>query len=238
MNLKFATISENPSQEEIKKEIDRLQHLANDFNNLQMSVKIFINSMYGATASPYFVGFNQVLSEAITLQGQDIIKFSAKIANKYFKEYWHKDKQLHNLLGIEEKVFPVINDVTIYGDTDSCEKTTKLHLEDGREISFEDFYNENEKNGSAGETLAGHESVKTKSKVLNWNKEDGLFFEKPQRIIRHKVTKEKWMLKTKTGKQIEITNDHSLIVFRNGEQIKIKPINVNKGDKILKIEKN
>lgn len=75
--------------------------------------------MYGATASPYFVGYNQQLSEAITLQGQDIIKYAAKISNTYFKDYWHRDKKLHRLLGITTGVYPVSENVTIYGDTDS-----------------------------------------------------------------------------------------------------------------------
>lgn len=119
MNFKYVKLPENPTEEEIKEEISRLTDMAQQLNNLQMAVKIFLNSMYGATASPYFVGYNQQLSEAITLQGQDIIKFSAKITNTYFRDYWHKDKKLHRLLGITTDVFPITTDVVNYGDTDS-----------------------------------------------------------------------------------------------------------------------
>lgn len=118
MEYKYIKLNENPTIEEIDKEIKRLTKLANDFNNEQMAVKIFINSIYGACASPYFVAYNPMLAEAITLQGQDIIKFSSKVLNLYFHKYWQGDKALHQHLGIT-KIPRVEMDVAIYGDTDS-----------------------------------------------------------------------------------------------------------------------
>ena len=109
----------NSTREEILEEIARLQSLMNEKGNEEQAIKIFINSIYGATASPYFIGYNVRVAEAITLQGQDIIKFVSKTVNRYFNEFWHRDTQLHNHLGIS-KVEPVKNDVTIYGDTDSA----------------------------------------------------------------------------------------------------------------------
>ena len=42
---------------------------------------------------------------------------------------------------------------------------------------------------------------------------------------------------TKSGRTIKVTEDHSCIVFRNGEQIAIKAKDINKEtDKILSIE--
>ena len=73
----------------------------------------------------------------------------------------------------------------------------------------------------------------TNDKVLNWNNE--LYFGNVKRIIRHKVSKKKWQLKTKSGKIIECTDDHSLIVFRNGEKLKIKPYEILSDDKVLSI---
>ena len=77
--------------------------------------------------------------------------------------------------------------------------------------------------------------VFTNDKVLNWDK--NLYNGNVGRIIRHKVNKEKWQLKTKSGKIVECTNDHSLIVFRNGEKISVKPYEIQKGDKVLTIKK-
>jgi DNA polymerase elongation subunit (family B) len=234
--LKHIQLPDNYTREDVEKAIAESKAEGQRQENKQMGIKIFINSVYGATASPYFVGYNQDLAEAITMQGQDIIKFSSKILNKYFKDFWWKDKDLHAHLGISQPN-KVMTDTIIYGDTDSCHKDTKLRLHDGREISFEDFYNENVKNGSAGDTLMGHESVNTNSKVLNWYESSGLVYEQPKRVIRHKVTKPKWELKTKSGEAVIITNDHSLIVFRDSEKLKIKPQDVKKGDKILKVIK-
>jgi DNA polymerase elongation subunit (family B) len=119
-----------------------------------------------------------------------------------------------------------------YGDTDSVFKDTVIRTDD-RDCTIEEFYNSNIKNGSAGETLKGHESVKTGEKVLNWSEEKGLYYAPVKRIIRHKVKKAKWKLRTKSGKEIIVTNDHSMIVFRNGNKIEVKPSEILKTDKIL-----
>ena len=95
--------------------------------------------------------------------------------------------------------------------------------------------NNNIKNGSAGVTLKGHESVNCKEKVLNWDND--LYYAQVKRIIRHKVSKPKWKLKTKTGKEIIATNDHSMIVFRSGKKLEVKPSNILRTDKILVVKK-
>jgi hypothetical protein len=107
------------SREEILAEISRLEVLMNMKSNEEQAIKIFINSIYGATASPYFVGYNVKVAEAITLQGQEMIKFVTKIINRYFNEFWHRDKELHDKLGIT-RADRITREVAIYGDTDSC----------------------------------------------------------------------------------------------------------------------
>ena len=57
--------------------------------------------------------------------------------------------------------------------------------------------------------------------------------------MRHKVSKEQFKIKTKSGKEIIVTGDHSCIVFRNGKQLTIKAKDINKStDKILSIIDN
>ncbi|MCK9576018.1 MAG: DNA polymerase domain-containing protein [Candidatus Pacearchaeota archaeon] len=115
---KYAKVSQESTIADIEAEIKRLTKIQNDFGNEEQAIKIFINSIYGACASPYFVAYNPQLAEAITLQGQNIIKFSSKVLNLYFHKYWKSDKALHDHLGIT--VIPtVVQDVAIYGDTDS-----------------------------------------------------------------------------------------------------------------------
>jgi len=118
--MKYCKIDpRNASKEEIAAEINRLTLLMNLKKNEEQAIKIFINSVYGATASPYFVGYNVRVAEAITLQGQEVRAFATKIFNRYFSEFWHRDKELHKILGIT-RAEKVTQDVSIYGDTDSC----------------------------------------------------------------------------------------------------------------------
>lgn len=120
MEFKHCKIDpKNSSREEILAEISRLNGLMNEKGNEEQAIKIFINSIYGATASPYFVGYNVRVAEAITLQGQDIIKFVSKTVNRYFQEFWHRDTDLHQKLGIT-RAERVKGEPTIYGDTDSA----------------------------------------------------------------------------------------------------------------------
>lgn len=127
------------------------------------------------------------------------------------------------------------NQITVYGDTDSVDSQSIINTNNG-EYTIEDLYNKNILNGSAGITIKGHESVNCDSKVLNWNAEKELYYAKVKRVIRHKVRKSKWKLKTKSGKEIIITDNHSMIVFRDGKKIEIKPRDIIKTDKILVIK--
>lgn len=221
---------------EIEAEIERLAHIQDEFKNKEQAIKRFINSIYGALANQFCVGSNVYIAEAVTLQGQNLAKFASKCIDKYFKDVWHKDYATHKKLGVSN-VSPIMRDtLTIYQDTDSISKDSMVDVKMNGEhisLSIEDWYNYNLKNGSAGETLAGHASVPTKDKILNWDK--SLYYANVKRIIRHKVKKPKWLLKTKGGKSVEITNDHSLVVFRDNNKIKIKPSEVKQGDKVLTI---
>ncbi len=62
------------------KELGELMHLK------QHTMKILLNSLYGATALGSFRYGNVILSEAITLSGQRIIQESASFANKHMNQ--------------------------------------------------------------------------------------------------------------------------------------------------------
>ncbi len=109
----------NCSLEDLKHEIDRLKSIVDEYNGLQHSIKIFINSIYGACASPFFVGYNIYIAEAVTLQGQDIIHFANNIIDDYFINMWHKDIKLHEALGLKQVRPITIKSLVIYNDTDS-----------------------------------------------------------------------------------------------------------------------
>jgi hypothetical protein len=225
----------NCSVDELKKEIKRLRSITEEYNGLQHSIKILINSIYGACASPFFVGYNIHIAEAVTLQGQNIIHYANNILDDYFLNLWHKDTKLHKEMGITKAQQITSKSLVIYNDTDSLDSSGVIKTNKG-DKTIEEFYNENLKNGSAGNTSIGHESVRTNSKVLNWSSDKLLYYAPVKRIIRHKVSKPKWIVKTKSGKEITITNDHSMVVFRNGKQLTVKACEILKTDKILCIK--
>lgn len=144
-------------------------------------------------------------------------------------------RDIHDFSNVQP--IPTETPITIYGDTDSVASDTIINTNCG-EKTIEELYNENIKNGSAGVTLKGHESVNTDDKILNYDENKGLYYAPVKRIIRHKVSKPKWKLKTKSGKEIIVTNDHSMIVFRDGNKLEVKPSEILNTDKILVIIKN
>ena len=103
---------------EVKDKIERLTSLKNELKNEEQAIKLTMNSIYGAIGNNWFVCFNPDVAESVTLQGQDLIKYSEKILHKYFHEHWHLDKELHEKLGVTE-VKRVVKPLVVYGDTDS-----------------------------------------------------------------------------------------------------------------------
>lgn len=86
----------------------------------QNAVKLLINAYYGASGSNFFYFYNPTIAQSITLQGQDLIKFSIQAMNHFFKNKWHLDKELHEKLGISQyEIKQITEDVVIYVDTDS-----------------------------------------------------------------------------------------------------------------------
>lgn len=104
---------ENYSVAELEKEIKLLDLRQN-------AIKILINAFYGAFGNKFFYFSNLDIAQSITAQGQDLIKFSVKAMNHFFRNKWHLDKALHEKLGIGHlKVNQITKDAVIYVDTDS-----------------------------------------------------------------------------------------------------------------------
>lgn len=120
MEFKYMSIDpKTATKAELKKEFERLDQMRAGYEGEEQAVKIFINSIYGASASPYFAGYNIRVAEAITHQGQEMDKFAIKIMNRYFMDFWYKDKEAHEAMGIKCEVQKITREVVVYGDTDS-----------------------------------------------------------------------------------------------------------------------
>jgi DNA polymerase elongation subunit (family B) len=107
------------TKEELELKLSEYENMANRYFNYEQSIKRILNSIYGAFGNEHFYFFNINIAESITLQGQHAILYTESMLNKYFTDFWHKDKQTHEKLGINVKG-QVYKPVVIYIDTDSC----------------------------------------------------------------------------------------------------------------------
>ena len=122
MSFQFQLTKIDPetcSIEELENEIKKLNSIKEEFFGREQSIKVFLNSIYGAMASPWFECYNILAAEAVTLQGQDVSKYASRIIDEWFKNYWHLDTELHKELGITYANKINIDTATIYMDTDS-----------------------------------------------------------------------------------------------------------------------
>jgi DNA polymerase elongation subunit (family B) len=110
---------DNLTKEELEEKVKEYQNLADRYFNYEQSIKRILNSIYGAFGNEHFYFFNIDIAESITLQGQDAILYTEKMLNIYFNNFWHKDTEIHEKLGLTVKG-EVVKPVVIYIDTDSC----------------------------------------------------------------------------------------------------------------------
>lgn len=230
------------TQEEIKEieeKIRRLTALKNELKNEEQAIKLTMNSIYGSIGNNWFVCFNPDVAESVTLQGQDLIKYSEVVLNRYFHEFWHLDKELHEKLGLTT-VKRVAKPLIIYSDTDSSEKSSKVIIKSYDSIDrveFQDLFKLYSEIFEIRADERGNEIIEPHNiSSLNY-KEGNLVFSGIKKIIRHKVRKPKWRIRTESGKEVIVTNDHSVTVFRDGKKIHLKPSEINiEKDEILSID--
>lgn len=94
---------EEMTDEQLADYFASLKREAAKLHNGQMSIKILMNSLYGATANQFFIYYIAAMAESITTSGQLSVKTSEKSVNAY----------MNKILGTTGV------DYTIYIDTDS-----------------------------------------------------------------------------------------------------------------------
>lgn len=262
--FKYSTITdpENADLEELKKEIYRLNDLSRFYNSKQDSIKRFINSVYGACASKYFECHNVNVAEAITLQGQDLNHYTENAINAYFRGIFQNDTKLHQELGIDTEkakqvkisggrmtVTPPLlgpqfkyldgnESMVVAGDTDSVSGNSIVYINNEKmkiEEAFNDIFKRSKfiKHEPDNFVIEPFEYLTTKTYDSKTKKVEN---RKINYLMRHKVSKPRWKVKTKSGKIVEVTDDHSIMVLRNGKLIETKASLIDiKTDKIITI---
>lgn len=88
--------------EELNVLMKKLEYMEKAFDAEQMARKISMNSCYGALANAFFIFFDRLMGEAVTISGQATIQWIALRFNEYFEK----------LTGLKQ-------DVVVGADTDS-----------------------------------------------------------------------------------------------------------------------
>lgn len=206
---------------ELKAEKIKLEDLSNVQDLRQHALKIFLNSAYGAFGSVYYPCFDLDSAEAITSSGRAAITEMVKYVNGILNE----------LQGTTDTEF------VIAGDTDSISGNSKIN---GINISIEELFNKYAKLSNISKIWpSNHEVVDINRYYSDLNQQNPEFTYSLngktaiKNIVRHKVSKPKWQI-TIDDNTVEMTGDHSIMVYRNGKVIECKPSEILPTDCLLK----
>ena len=184
----------------------------------QLTKKILINSLYGATANVFFPLYNLGYASGITCNGRYFIQ---KTAN-YIEE------KLQELLPWDQKYI-------IYGDTDSCIFSTLINTDKGK-TQIGDFYNSTDTKEIEYKPGKFFKEVKD-LKALSVNKDLKLEYKPIKYVMKHRVKKRLFKIKC-NGNEVVITNDHSIMVKRDDKLIEVKPFEIKKTDKLILVKES
>lgn len=144
----------------------------------------------------------------------------------YWYHLWHLDTDLHKKLYINN--VNEIEDgttVSVYGDSVDGDSIIKTNIGN---LTIEQLYNRCSEKVDDLEK----EVVRANFDALNWTSDKNIHLSKVKNVIKHKVSKKRWKIKA-GGNTLYVTNDHSIIIFRDGVKMEVKPSDIIKGDKVL-----
>jgi len=237
------------SLDELKQFREEVEDLRHEYSLLELAFKTLANAAYGSSANRFFYFYNVYLAADITGECRNLTKTMWNDLEYFFHEtLWERKdlwKQFDFELDESKHDWYRQQPVSIYSDTDSIRGDSLLLIKYRNEIlkvSIKDLFKFNYKftgafnynlNDPSKEITPGLDDIE----VLNYTEEKGIHFVPIKYIMKHRVSKEQFKIKTKSGKEIIVTGDHSCIVFRDGKQLEIKAKDINKDtDKILSIK--
>lgn len=195
-----------------KKEATTAQEAA-FFDRRQLVQKILLNSLYGALLSQGSRFYDKRLGQSVTLCGRVICKHLNSFVNECITG-----------------TYAIDGDAVIAADTDSISADSFIDSTLGT-LTIEQLYNlcnTFQQINSKEYGFNNHMQVRTFDPEINKS-----YFENISYIYRHKVKKEKWEIEDEHGNKIEITNDHSIMIERNGKFIECKPSDLLETDLLI-----
>ena len=177
----------------------------------QLVKKINLNSLYGALLNPGSRFFDQRIGQSTTLTGRTIAK--------------HMDAFVNECI---TGTYDHVGDAIIYGD--SVTGDTKIKTSDG-EITIEELFSQ-----CLDHSIVGTKEYATQSfsKVVGFNSfEDAPIMSEISYVMKHKTKKKIYQIELENGKSVKVTEDHSVMVDRNGFLLEVKPTDIKDSDLII-----
>jgi DNA polymerase elongation subunit (family B) len=191
----------------------------NFWDKRQLVKKINLNSLYGAILNPGSRFFDHRIGQSTTLTGRRITRHMCAQTNLLLDgEYSHTGKSI------------------IYSDTDSVAAESIIRTQVNSkpvDQTIEDlflkgdlYWQEGDKEYSSNKNI----------QVAHCDKDGNLGYVKYNYVYRHRVSKRRYCIKTSNGKEVIVTEDHSVMVLNGGELVEKKPAELVTGDKVITIK--
>lgn len=209
------------TNDELLKMLENAERQAQSFHISQLVKKVLLNSLYGALGNEHFLLYTNEMARSITLMGQCLINKAAIEKNRFISKV------------LKEKS---IKDRRIYSDTDTFSASTEICINNSVG-NIEDFYDTSE--GEEYKNIFGKyikEFSKGKYKTLSIDEDDLTKVKEVDILhaIKHKTPKHMWKVKV-DGKEIILTEDHSLMIVRDGYLMRGSIKDLKEGDELLTI---
>jgi len=194
----------------------KLKEATNDedreyWDKRQLVRKILLNSAYGALLNEHCRFYDKRIGQSVTLSGRQIVRHMMSTINELVEgTYSHEGNAI------------------VYGDSvtgDSIIRTSE------GDKTIAQLFDECIEHSVVGEKEYG---VWNDSTVLGFNSRDmepsGA---KISYVMRHKTKKKLYRITTENGKQVTVTEDHSVMIDRDGFLIECKPNEILETDRTI-----
>lgn len=196
------------------------------FDSTQHINKIDINALFGAMGNIYFPLYELNNARNITLSGQHLIKYLAENFNNFFRnEFWKNPKywkEIDPKNGATNPIVKIIETDSVSGDT--------IVLVNDREIKIENLFNMTKNKWYIGNNHYGSiDGLQTPSVNISTGELEN---KEITYVMKHEVEKEMFEIEV-NGNIVTVTEDHSIMIKRDGKIIEAKPLEIQAGDKLL-----
>lgn len=196
------------------------EYWVNYWDKKQMVTKINLNSLYGALLNQGCRFFDARIGQSTTLTGRTIAKHMHSHINEAFTgKYDHE------------------GDAIIYGDSVTGDTIIRTDINGSCTIAelFDKIMYKTIQDG--GKEYAIPTSTYDDIKVLGYNAmEDTASLANIAYVMRHATTKKKWKITADDGTSVTVTDDHSIMVDRDGFTIEVKPSELLPDDLLITVD--